>query len=112
MEFTIVMTDKFHQINLYLILTYSQRYLQIRAPLSLKVMRNFHMLMCCLAVYDFLHLILDIVCFALPEFSKEYQKGFLLYAIPYVIPITQVKLFQVSVFTQQKKILIYSGHPA
>ena len=26
--------------------------------------------------------------------------------------ITQVKLFQVSVFTQQKKILIYSGHPA
>ena len=36
-------------------------------------MRNFHMLMCCLSVYDFLHLILDIACFALPEFSQRYK---------------------------------------
>ena len=53
-------------------------------------MRNFHLLMCSLSVYDFFHLIFDIICFALGHFSITYRDQFLLYAIPYVIPITQV----------------------
>ncbi len=55
-----------------------------------QVMRNFHLLMCCLAVYDFFHLIMDIMCFALPEFSATYRNEFLMYMIPSFIPITQV----------------------
>jgi hypothetical protein len=47
--------------------------------------------MCSLAVYDFLHNIFDILCFSLPQFSSEYRDKFLLHAIPYVIPLTQVK---------------------
>ena len=53
-------------------------------------MRNFHLLMCSLAVYDLLHLVLDVVCFALPEFSRDYRDRVLLHGIPYLIPITQV----------------------
>ncbi len=53
-------------------------------------MRNFHLLMCSLAVYDLFHLVLDVVCFALPEFSREYKHKVLLHGIPYLIPITQV----------------------
>ena len=53
-------------------------------------MRNFHLLMCSLAVYDFFHLIFDIMCFALPEFSKTYRNEFLLHMIPTIIPVTQV----------------------
>ena len=47
-------------------------------------------MMCSLAVYDFFHLIFDIMCFALPEFSEDYRNNFLLYTIPYIIPVTQV----------------------
>ncbi len=47
--------------------------------------------MCSLAVYDFLHLTLDIACFAVPEFSATYRNGLFLNSIPIVIPITQVR---------------------
>ncbi|XP_059096177.1 G-protein coupled receptor daf-37-like isoform X2 [Tigriopus californicus] len=57
-----------------------------------QVMRNFHLLMCSLAVYDFFHLVLDILCFALPQFSENYRNGILLHAIPFLIPITQIML--------------------
>ena len=53
-------------------------------------MRNFHLLMCSLAVYDFFHLILDIVCFALAELNVAYKETVLVHGIPYLIPITQV----------------------
>ncbi len=59
-------------------------------PPLLQVMRNFHLLMCSLAVYDLLHLVLDVACFALPEFSRGYRDRILLHGIPYLIPITQV----------------------
>ena len=68
-----------------------------------QVLRNFHLLMCFLALYDFFHLILDICCFALGHFSVTYRDDVLLYAIPYVIPITQVRYFFLEFFRSQHK---------
>ncbi len=61
-------------------------------------MRNFHLLMCSLALYDFFHLILDIMCFSLGQFSDSYKDKFLLHGIPYFIPLTQVNKLNVSGF--------------
>ena len=56
-------------------------------------MRNFHLLMSSLALYDFLSLILDIGCFAIGQFSDYYRDNILMFAIPYVIPLNQVNSF-------------------
>ena len=52
-------------------------------------MRNFHMLMCSLAIYDFLYLVLDIASFSLSKHSEEYDKQ-IMHAIPFTIPLAQV----------------------
>jgi hypothetical protein len=57
-----------------------------------QVMRNFHLLMCSLALYDLVSLILDIGCFAVGKFSVYYRDNILMFAIPYVIPLTQISL--------------------
>ena len=46
--------------------------------------------MCSLALYDLVSLILDIGCFAVGKFSVYYRDNILMFAIPYVIPLTQV----------------------
>ncbi len=71
-------------------------------------MRNFHLLMCSLAVYDLLHLVLDVTCFALPEFSRSYRDRILLHGIPYLIPITQVGgwSFRASLFNKEDALLL------
>ena len=60
-------------------------------------MRNFHLLMCSLALYDLVSLILDIGCFAVGKFSVYYRDNILMFAIPYVIPLTQVSINKLSV---------------
>ena len=58
-----------------------------------QVMRNFHLLMCSLALYDLVSLILDIGCFSVGKLSPHYRDNILIFAIPYLIPLTQVSIF-------------------
>ena len=59
-----------------------------------QVMRNFHLLMCSLALYDLVSLILDIGCFSVGKLSAHYQDNILIFAIPYLIPLTQVSTYK------------------
>ena len=64
---------------------------------ALQVMRNFHLLMCSLAIYDFLYLVLNIACFSISHHSEEYSK-MVLRAIPYMIPLAQVIILLLIMF--------------
>jgi len=49
------------------------------------------MLMCSLCIYDFLHLLCGLACFAVPEFNEDYRRDIFPPAIPFLIPLTQVR---------------------
>ena len=55
-------------------------------------MRNFHLLMSTLAIYDLLHLILDLACFSLPNLNNTYKSAFMVQGVPFIIPVTQVNI--------------------
>ena len=62
--------------------------------------------MCSLALCDLISIILNIGCFAVGKFSVYYEDNILMFAIPYVIPLTQVISSEFDAKIMQRKILI------
>ena len=59
----------------------------------------FHHLLLSLSICDFTHIILNIICFSLPQLSLTYRSNHLLYAIPFLIPLAQMSLSASSLTT-------------
>ena len=57
-----------------------------------KTLRTFHILLVSLTFYDFLHIILSIACFSLPQLSTGYRNNVLIFILPYLIPCAQITL--------------------
>ena len=53
---------------------------------------NFYALMSCLALFDMFYIILAIIIFSLPKFSKSFEDGAWQIITPWAIPLIQINL--------------------
>lgn len=59
--------------------------------IRLKIQRNFHALMICLAIFDLIYIIANILIFTIPLFSDNYlTSGTYYYVMPWALPIAQI----------------------
>ena len=57
----------------------------------IKIQRNFHSLMLCLATFDLVYISVSIIIFSLPHFSDSYlTSGAYFYIMPWALPIAQI----------------------